>query len=840
MRSVPHEDCWAKTTAEGLPGICIEQHGRTAGWVAQALVNLHADSQLEHLLASNIPVLAALHDVGKVSPGFQKKCPAWMIQQRYKPWEMAGCEEDHGKISQTSISKALGSDALRLWAAIVGAHHGKLKGEQLQRRADGGDEWEAERQRLIATLVAEFGPLPAAPPSSPNGAELWFAAGLISVADWLASDEWTFPADEKMTREVIAERVAEMIERIGFDVGSVEIGKRFDQYFAFSPNDLQTVMLEAAESPGIYVVEASMGTGKTEAALAAAYRMLSEHRARGIYFALPTQATSNRLYQRFAEFVRNLRPDAVSRLIHGTSWLNEGLTGISGRSEGVDWLASSRRSLLAPFGIGTIDQALLGVLAVKHFFVRQFALAGKVVILDEVHSYDMYTGTLVDVLVQRLRELGATVIILSATLSRSRRSDLLGADAVQSNAYPLISVQNETGCREIIVPREEGKQVMVESADSTTLLTKAIEAAESGACVLWIANTVVNAQEVYRALKATNRQGGPDIGLLHARFPQFQRDEIEQRWLNVLGKDSDQRPNGCVLVSTQIAEQSVDIDADLLITEIAPTDMLLQRIGRLWRHSRIRPYVCHQAEAWLISPCLDRTQMQTSAVEEIVAAFGKSAFVYAPYVLLRTWILWADIRCLSLPDDIRALIEATYSDDPDEPEAWQVLKDRLQAKKDGMAKTALRHSNPWQVALDDEEGARTRWNSCPTANLFMVRRTVHWDERQGAELELLNGEICRLRSVSFDLASARSLHRNLVRVPRWAVAESLSRWNLPVWLRPYLRGDALLGQVKEDGTVITLAGDPIALQYRADLGIVVPERSTFRKEIEEEDESYDW
>lgn len=841
MRSVCHEDCWAKTTAEDLPGISVEQHGRTAGLVAQVLVDLYADSGMRNLLTSNVPVLAALHDVGKVSPGFQKKCSAWMREHGFTPWETEGCEEDHAKISQTSIARALSADALRLWAAIVGAHHGKLKGEYLQRRADGGDEWEAERQRLIATLVAEFGPLPAIPPSYPNGAELWFAAGLISVADWLASDEGTFPADEKLDRDVIADRVAKMVDRMGFNVGSVEGGKRFDQYFEFSPNDLQAVILEAAERPGIYVVEASMGTGKTEAALAAAYRMLSEHRARGIYFALPTQATSNRLYQRFAKFVRNLCPDTVSRLIHGTSWLNEGVDGISGRSEGIDWFASSRRALLAPFGIGTIDQALLGVLAVKHFFVRQFALTGKVVILDEVHSYDMYTGTLVDSLVRRLRELDATVIILSATLSRSRRMDLLGGDAAQSDTYPLITVRDEAGCREKMVPKEEDKRVIIESAGQDMLVAKAIMAAKDGACVLWISNTVASAQEVYRTLIATNRQGGPDIGLLHARFPQFERDTIEQRWLNALGKDSDQRPAGCVLVSTQIAEQSVDIDADLLITDIAPTDMLLQRIGRLWRHSRTRPQVCRQAETWVITPNLDRTQMRTAAADKIVAAFGKSAFVYAPYVLLRTWMLWAEIRWLSLPSDIRALIEATYCDAPDEPEAWQVLKERLQAKKDAMAKTALRQSNPWQVALDDEEGARTRWNSCPTANLFMVRRAVRWDERKGAELELLNGETCRLSSGLFDVASARSLHRNLVRVPRWAVAESLSRQNRPAsWLRPYLRGDALLVQVKDDGLVSALDGEPVALQYRADLGIVLPEHSMWHKtEIEADDESYD-
>lgn len=856
MKSVPHEKCWAKTTRDGLPGINVEQHNRTTGLVAETLAGQFSESMFKSLGVDRVPVLAALHDVGKVAPGFLKKCPAWLNQHGFKPPDMAGMEEDHGKISQTSIFEALGkSSRLRFWAAVVGAHHGKLKGDRVQPRADGGAEWEAERQRLIQAMIAEFGNLPDQPPRSFNCAELWFAAGMITVADWLASDERTFPADQPMSRDEIAGRVEGLVDGVGLCAGKVASGLDFQRLFPFDANELQRVLLQAAKRPGVYVVEASMGTGKTEAALAAAYTMLAEHKARGVYFALPTQATSNRIYERFARFVEKIDPASVPRLIHGSSWLNDNVVTVedlqpwSRQHQGADWFASSRRALLAPFGVGTVDQALLGVLAVKHFFVRQFALAGKVVILDEVHSYDMYTGTLIDLLVRRLRELQATVIILSATLTKSRRIELTGQEASMDQAsitdyYPLITVCDEDGVRELAVPAGEDKRVAVGMADSDVLLGKALQAAELGACVLWIRNTVQDAQDLYCRFVGEKRQGGPGIGLLHARYPHFQRENIERAWMDALGKGDEKRPNGCILISTQIAEQSVDIDADLLITEIAPTDMLLQRIGRLWRHDRVRPAVCTGPEVWLMKPGLDSRQLLDACEGDILAAFGKSARVYAPYVLLRTMLLWSGRNELRLPEDIRGLIEETYRDTPDEPAAWRALKGRLIANKEIMAGKALRQSNPWQVQLDDTEEVRTRWNSCPTVNLFLIRQIVAWDEERGTELVMLDGAMCRMNTDGYDIRSARSLHRNLVRVPRWSVVDILRKQRFPFWSRPYLRGEAILVRVA-DGKVVTCPdGESIGLCYRDDLGIVVPDRaqrdSRNIRTCEEENESYDW
>lgn len=841
----------------------VEQHCRTAGILA-SLVAAQCPSWLADKLGIRAgAVLAALHDIGKVTPGFQRKCPAWVNAQGLPSVFLAGTEEDHAKVGQQTLQELLIRDDLRFWAAIVGAHHGRLKGDRLPANAD-GDLWAAQRRRLLATLTAEFGPLPDHAPGH-DSAALWFNAGLIAVADWLASDDRHFPPSKTLAASEIRQRAERQLRQIGMRPGVVAAGKRFADLFAFPPNALQTVFADAVRRPGIYVVEAAMGCGKTEAALIAAYNLLASGQATGVYFALPTQVTSNRVHRRVAEFIGRLASGTDTRLIHGGAWLLERELAVGGVQEGNtkdreglhdgrDWFASSRRALLAPFGVGTVDQALLGVVAAKHFFVRQFALAGKVVILDEIHSYDLYTGTLLDKLVIRLRELGATVIVLSATLTAARRRQLLGIDEntpeSSAVAYPLLSACTGDGghggreWHQVAVPPDPPKTVQVRFRPAADLADACLERADRGECVLWIRNTVNDAQDTYRQLKGRTRVGGPEIALLHARFPQFRREDLENEWLERLGKGQSQRPaGGCVLVSTQVAEQSVDIDADLLITDLAPADMLLQRLGRLWRHPRRRPVGCAAPEVWVALPALEVGALYEAPVAAIKAAFGKSAKVYAPYVLLRTFLLWRGRTEFTLPADIRPLLEATYAESVQkEPEAWGELREALESRKRKLQQFACANSNPWQLALDDEEGVQTRWNSCPTASMLLVRTAVSWDTKQGAVLELLNGDRCELRAGEFDYGTAKALHRNLVKVPRWCVRAHLAQ--TPRWLGEYIQGDVVVGELTGEKLLRLPDRNDTGLAYRADLGVVmstqpVAPRHVRPDEEEDDDESYD-
>ncbi len=844
-----HEECWAKTTEDGKPGISVRDHCLNVGCVAEALLAL-LPPQLRKLIPPAAATLAALHDVGKVSPGFQVKSEAWLVQHALmdralkEGWSVR--VSDHAKISQFDVQTLLPSSQLHRWAAVVGAHHGRIKGERVEVR----EPWEEERLRLAVELIGEFGPLPDQPPSD---ATIWFVAGLITIADWIGSDETHFSQDARWDMPERRSRAQTALATINWKPFRTRQLTGFGELFPeiIQANSLQTATVQMVREPGIYIIEGPMGCGKTEAALWAAYELVASGKATGLYFALPTQVTSNRIHLRVKPFVDRISADPQSvRLAHSASWLVETeppakLYPASGDAEarehvlaGRSWFASAKRALLERFGVGTIDQALLGIVSAKHFFVRQFGLAGKVVILDEVHTYDLYTGTLIGALVKRLRELQCIVIILSATLTEKRRRELLGltGDQPVNAAYPLVS-----GVVSSLIEREcespPSKMIRICNISDILPLEKALDRARHGECLLWIRNTVDEAQETYRALQGANFQGGPCVALLHSRFPFFRREELEDNWMKRLGKHSPNRPTGCVLVSTQVAEQSVDIDADLLITDLAPTDMLLQRLGRLWRHDgRIRP--CSDPEVWIQMPHLDDAALRGACEKELRKALGKSACIYAPYILLRSLQQWRGRATIKLPGDIRPILEATYADPTAaEPPAWQELREQLEKQKNKMAQRAINAATIWNnPALPDEEGVQTRYSNYQMAQLLLATRINSLDAHS-VRLDLLNGDSVTVNGHDWSFEVAKVIYRNLVRVPRWAVAVGLE--NPPGWLENYVSQPARVALVHQGGDIRWPGGEQqTGLTYHADQGIIINRERVSRAPDEESDESY--
>lgn len=850
---------WAKTTSEGKPGISVYDHMVNVGCVARCIAETSPEIlERFQLRSSVVGALVALHDLGKVSPGFQRKCKAWLEENGLTKIARNGCwdtgmESDHGKVSHAAIQtflveKGIDRKTTKFVSTVLGAHHGRLtppndRGYRPQRAISetcSSIDWDAERKANAQRIWGRFAESSTSFTFSDTSPSLWWLAGLTSVADWIGSDERFFPS-ENNENPINNEAVAlQALDTIGFRQINFIRNLSFHDLFHdaekpeihWVPNEMQEKTLAVVSGPGVYVIEAPMGMGKTEAALWVAYQILVSGKGTGIYFALPTQATSNRMHLRMNEFVRRIsRTSNASRLIHSNSWLMDQTAGLlpaatspgfvsEDARSGRDWFSSAKRALLAPFGVGTVDQALLGVVAAKHFFVRHFALAGKVVILDEVHSYDLYTGTLIDKLITTLEGLGCTVIVLSATLSGKRRGQIVSHPDDNSNnaelPYPLITGRHEGNPLEpATAAPPPSRTIKVDFINAEDAAKEAINLGQNGGAVLWICNTVDSAQKRYQRFMELTQENFP-VGLLHSRFPFWRREKIEDEWMARFGKSGTTRC-GSILVSTQIVEQSVDLDADLLITELAPTDMLLQRLGRLWRHDRKnddRPV--DTARLCIIKEKKSLEEFRNMEPKAIIDALGGKAHVYDPFVLLRSLDVWQGQKEVNIPTQIRMLIELTYEERDNEPESWLKLFDDAYGQALAHRQKALMSSNIWSVALPDAEGVQTRLNEMPTFPLVLCRTLA---DHEAVFIDHSRG---LLGSDQYRLATAQAIHKNLVRIPR----HHFDYIELCPAFTDHLYGEQSVGIVAESGAVeVKGLKDGALLFYSDELGLIIKKSS---------------
>lgn len=850
---IPFGRCPAKTfqlnDGSVVPGRTVVEHCQIVGEVARALVSLYPKKLRSRLFPSGFELAAAAHDIGKVSPCFYEKirlaCKSSGKHGQLEP--LTGINPaleimwgGHAGVSQVAV-QALG---VPQWVPeILGQHHGfspQVAGKQADAELFGGPAWQLERQALVDELKRRLG---TDWPVIETAAQARVVAGLTSVADWIGSGQhFENPALPWETS------IQTALNEAGWLAPRYQSGLSFEAVFGFTPRPVQQQFLDTISGAGVYVLEAPMGLGKTEAALYAAYQVLQSGQASGIYFALPTQLTSNKIYDRFNVFLaRILAKEASYRalLLHGKAWMQQTEMGEEGRPGGA-WFHQAKRGLLAPFAVGTIDQALMAAMNVKHGFVRAFGLAGKVVVLDEVHTYDAYTGTLLDALVGLLRELGCTVIILSATLNQERRSALLQAP-LQNDAYPLITAIQRHANHDIVqeVPVAAPPDVNVKVrllSDDVCAIQEALDRAAQGQHVLWIENTVQQAQDRYLDLAARARELGLDCGLLHSRFTAFHRQQREDHWVGLFGRQgwSQRGIKGRILVGTQVLEQSLDIDADFLVSRFAPTDMVLQRMGRLWRHADTPRQETATCEAWLLAPDTDK------AIESPITTFGASAFVYAPYVLCRSLQVWQSVDQVALPGDIRTLIESSYASRPEEGTMARWLHELDNGTTGPGARKgrrALQQLARLGLAEDGktlpEAHAQTRYSDSDNHEVLLLRSMTYDSDSKTTRLGLLDGQSVDLPVSRHCLdksqwkALAVTLMQHLVPVRASAAPLSVSRDQLKKlgFGHCFYLGDdnwpddvtlLRIGVVDECGQLHGVYGAPVherhALEYRSDLG----------------------
>ncbi len=784
--------CLAKSfkTAQDnvVPGRLVFSHCQIVGAVARAFMLRMPHWLREVLFPDGSELIAAAHDIGKVSPSFQKKIYSVLSQKEevvlsaLKEFNPAA-EKLWGGHAGVSQATAEAQNLGQYISQIIGQHHGfspNLALYQSSSEVFGGQAWQAQRTELLTQLKQVFG---AEFPVVKDAIQARVLAGLTSVSDWIGSGELFENPNEDWQP-----KIEQALDLAGFIQPQITSGLSFFNVFGFTPRDTQKKLIEAANQPGVYVLEAPMGLGKTEAALYAAYQLLEKKLATGIYFALPTQLTSDKIHERVNAFLTRIlddeSPHKQALLVHGNAWLKKIEIGEEGNPGGA-WFAQGKRGILAPFAVGTVDQALMAVMNVKHGFVRTFGLAGKVVILDEVHSYDTFTGTILDALVKALRQLHCTVIILSATLTQERRAKLLDITP-KTNTYPLITAQPRMGePEEIGVAEMADVSVAIGHQPETEAIEEALLRAEEGQQVLWIENTVKEAQDIYQKLAARACEIGAACGLLHSRFIKADRAANEASWVAYFGKDGAniRMQQGRILVGTQVLEQSLDIDADFLVTRIAPTDMLLQRLGRLWRHAETCRPPTARREAWIIAPGL------AAAIAAPEQAFGSTARVYALYVLCRSLEVWQDITSVLLPRQIRGLIEATYLERQGESEDMQKHLHQVETMRDRLKRLALLGLSK-AGTTQPEEKAQTRHSDQDSTEVLLIRSCQQDQEKRGTQVTLLSGEQHWVpyngRSVPRNKwrEISATLMQNTVKVADYLAPKALSKKQI-LWLGDY-------------------------------------------------------
>jgi CRISPR-associated endonuclease/helicase Cas3 len=738
---LPLNQCLAKSRKTNgnivLPGRLVLSHCQIVGEVARAMMLRMPDWLCAELFPAGAELIAAAHDIGKISPTFQKKIYTALSQKNETVLSAlkafnADAERSWGGHGGVSQAAADAQNVGKYIPEILGQHHGfspNLTIYQATSEVFGGQLWQAQRIELLAQLKQA---LDADFPIVKDALQARVLAGLTTVSDWIGSGSLFEDPDGEWQS-----KIEQALDAAGFIQPQLKSGLSFSEVFDFTPKAAQIKLIEAASQPGVYVLEAPMGLGKTEAALYAAYQLLCKKLATGIYFALPTQLTSDKIHERVNTFLTRIlndeSPHKQALLVHGNAWLKQFEMGEEGNPDGA-WFAQGKRGILAPFAVGTIDQALMAVMNVKHGFVRTFGLAGKVVILDEVHSYDSFTGTILDALVKALRKLHCTVIILSATLTQERRAKLLGITPI-STAYPLITAQPNTGeLAEVSVELISDVSVAIVHQPEINAIEEALRRAEDGQQVLWIENTVKEAQVLYKKLADRARGMSVACGLLHSRYTKADRAAKESDWVIYFGKGGTETraQQGRILVGTQVLEQSLDIDADFLVTRIAPTDMLLQRLGRLWRHEKTRRPQTARREAWIISPDL------AAAITSSELAFGATAKVYAPYVLCRSLKVWQGLTQVCLPSQIRELIEETYAaqDESEQMARYLYQVEIMRAKLERLALLGLSQGGTTQP----EEKAQTRHNELESTEVFLIRSYQQDQKKQGTWITFLNNE----------------------------------------------------------------------------------------------------
>lgn len=779
-------------------------------------------------------LLTALHDLGKIGEVFRRMLREGVIQAE-KHWQVTEVLlRRHEDLLEPRLG-GVNKRRFELYAAAAG-HHGAPPTD-LRR--------DAVLKRAGAAAIADSGAAVAAfldlwPDASLEAlVDLeeakrlsWWFSGFVSTADWIGSNRDWFPPVESgpSVAEYLGdarEKAACAVEKAGL-VGALPAEGWILDFTELRPMQQACLEIALPEGPMLAVIEDETGAGKTEAALLLAQRMLLAEKGRGLFFALPTMATADAMFLRARSHVGRMFHNKPSlTLAHGRSGLSgafrELVVGAENASDDVgcaSWLAEGRRrALLADVGVGTIDQVLLSALKVKFQTLRHFALSSKILIVDEVHEMsEAYLQEELIAVLKQHRAAGGSAILLSATLPLKLRDRLLatwGAPPDSDPAYPSLTIAGGEVRRSFAQkPGERGsvRVARLPDAESAAALLKRFS--EDGAACVWVRNSVDEAIAAVELLRAS----GVEAELLHARFALCDRKRIEAAMLKRFGKEGEGR-KGSVLVGTQVLESSLDLDFDVMISDLAPMASLIQRAGRLWRHMDKRPRAARPVSEpvlYVLSP--DPTKVDD--VAWLSRVLGRGAGVYFLDQQWRTAERLFGAGAIEAPAGLRGLIEAAHVESgetdalgraaPPLPEPVIAAELERLAERSSHASHAQRNLVEWKEGFrsgaraDDDAEYPTRLGE-PQTRLTLARleggRLAPWAQGEEAGEGLTPWMLSEVSAASSKLAK--------LEIPEPA-AKPVDFAGWPKWRRETVR----FCVVEEDGRICE------GLRYEADLGLI--------------------
>ena len=651
-------EAWGKTDRESGDVHPLAHHSMDVAAVFARMMELPiirnrletaADARLTDADCQRLSAMAFLHDIGKLHPGFQAKgwpSGSWRgpkcghLKEGWAFLTLASKWPDHPFHKKMLEIMGWGVAVVPLFAAMI-AHHGRPVGQPPDPTLHDWPclphyDWHVEARVMEDALhqwfAGAFEPGGEALPDSPRFHHT--VAGLVALADWIGSDRsfFDFAAPFDLAYGAIARTAAlTALETIGIDLGQLaaRTAPSFEELTGFAaPNPAQTAVGNVDPEARLVILESETGSGKTEAALWHFTRLLAKGAVSGLYFAVPTRAAAGQLHGRLNKALRlafgEQAPEAVlaipglmragdfkgQRLPHWrVRWDDDAISAPQ------RWAAEhATRFLAAPVAVGTVDQAMLAGLQVKHAHLRGSALSRSLLVIDEVHASDTYMIEVLKQLLDGHLEVGGYAMLMSATLGARARVRWTGeimpsVEEAIAAPYPAVWVAGEN---KLGAPPDSARPKIVHletvpSMDPQEAVKRAVAAGKQGARVLVIRNTVSTAVATWSAVQEAGAapllmQAAEGPALHHGRFAVEDRRLLDNSVERALAPGKDRAQGGCIVIGTQTLEQSLDIDADLLISDLCPMDVLLQRIGRLHRHELPRPEGFELAQAMVLLP----------------------------------------------------------------------------------------------------------------------------------------------------------------------------------------------------------------------------------------------